>query len=474
MKHLVVLSSILFVACGDNINNARPDASADSSSAVDAAIDAPPFVAPEPFKIDISSGGPDQVMSAAAGPNSTFYVAGFTAATPTGAKYPFVARLTSAGALDSNFGTTGIYTSPVEFKGASDEIDVVVQSDGKVVVSFTIANDIVAADRDIGLFRVTTAGVLDTSFNPLGTSPGFSRINLSNAYDDAGTLKAFDASRALAVGPNDQLFLHATSRDPIADAGASIDTDFTVARLTSLGVLDTAGYGTLGMTRVDLAETDNVATVKSLAVLADGSVIGSGYAKTGTTNGTAQPVLYRLNSAGGRDNGFAGGVFHEVVLTKQTEIYSFAVDGDRITTAGYGRETGDLNVWASMRFDTTTGARSTTFGGVTGGVATVDPAAGAAGSNCRFAVGLPGGKTALIGSTGSAPSRDAALAILTQTGALDTSYGTGVHTFQLDGDDQFWGAAVSNGVLLVAGWRGQAVQSDSANDDSFGLLLPLQ
>jgi uncharacterized delta-60 repeat protein len=478
MTRLILLSSILFAACGDDNTVTRPDAPMiDAPDEVDAAIDAPPgFVAPTPFSLAISGAGPDQIMSAAPGPSGTFYVAGFAAASPTGAKMVYVARVTATGALDMTFGFAGVFVSTMEFKGGTDEIDVAVQSDGKVVVSATIAHATVTADRDIGLFRVSSTGLLDATFGNTGTTPGYSRVSLSDAYDDGGTLKGLDASRSLSVGPSDQLFIHAATRNPAETT--SFDTDFTVARLTALGILDT-GYGTNGMTHVELTETDGVATAKSLAVLSDGSVIASGYAKTNTSNATAQPVLYKLTPTGARDNAFASMVFHEVVLTMQTEIYAFAIDGNKITTAGYGRESGTNNVWASLRFDATTGARATTGFGTTNGVAIVDPSAIAtgtntAGNNCRFALGLPNGKTALIGSTGASPNRDGAIAILTPTGTLDTAYGKGVHTFQLGGDDQFWGAAISGGNILVVGWKGFAAQTETANDNGYGLILPYQ
>lgn len=476
MKRLVVLSAVLYAACGDRYKirvDAAPDIDAPDDH-VDAAVDAPPgFVAPTPFSLAVSGAGPDLIMSAAAGPNGTFYVAGHAAATPTGAKMVFIARVKPTGALDGSFGIGGVFVSAYEFKGGNDEVDVVVQSDGKIVVSATIANNSNAADTDVGLFRVSASGLLDATFGNTGTTPGYSRVNLSTAYDSAG-LKAKDAVRALAVGPSDQLFIHAISRDEVAEAGVSIDQDFTVARLSALGILD-GTYGTTnGKTLTELDETDKLANPRGIVVLADGSVIASGYAKTNASGGSTQPVLYKLTPTGTSDNSFASGLFHEIVLTTQTEIYAFALDGDRITTGGYGRESGVSNVWASLRFNTTTGARSTTFGAATNGIKLVDPSAGTAANNCRFALGLPGGKTALIGSTGANGSREGTLAILTQDGSLDTTYGTGVHKFDFGADDQLWGGAVSGGKLLAVGWKTLASQTETANDDSYGVILPLQ
>jgi hypothetical protein len=194
-------------------------------------------------------------------------------------------------------------------------------------------------------------------------------------------------------------------------------------------------------------------------------------------------VLYRLTPAGALDStawSGNGGVFYDTVLAKQTEVYNFAIDGDRITTAGYGRatdiSTNCCNDWVSLRFNTSTGERDTSFGGgPNNGAVQVDPTGAHTGSNCRNAIALPNGGTALVGSAGPGGTRDAALAILKQNGHLDTEYGTGVMTFSLEGtEDQWWGGAVSGGNLLLIGWKGVgATQTDSANDDTYGVLLPL-
>jgi uncharacterized delta-60 repeat protein len=454
-----------------------PDASIspDSPPGADAAVDAPPqFVKPTPVPVPLSAAGPDQLMSVTAGPNDTFYAAGFAAQTVTGAKLVVVVKLTKTGALDTTFGIGGVYTSTLEFKGGTDEIDLVTQSDGKIVVSATIANATNPSDRDIGLFRVDATGALDPTFGVAGLS----RIDLSTAYDNGTTLVALDSARGLARGPNDTLFLHAVSRGTgtASGGGPRTDPDFTVAKLTASGSLDTT-WGNGGKFLLDIQESN--ATAKGLHALADGSVIASGYANSPGI-GTVQPVLYRLTPAGTLDAGFAtGGLFHETVLTLQTEIYHFAIDGDRITTAGYGRNSGTANDWVSMRFNTTTGVRDTTFGGAPNGAVLIDPSGAMLGSNCRNAIGLPGGKTALIGSTGPAnmPTQDAVVAILTVDGKLDTTYGTGVHVFPLGSasNDQFWGGAVAGDALLITGWRGGgSTQTDTVNDDSHAVVFELQ
>jgi uncharacterized delta-60 repeat protein len=440
----------------------------------DAAADAPSvFVKPTPVMIPLSPSGPDQLMSVTAGPGGSFYAAGYAAATVTGVKYLVVVKLTAAGAVDSSFATNGVFTSALEFKGGSDEIDVVTQSDGRIVVSATIANATNPSDKDVGLFRLTTAGALDATF---GTA-GISRLDLSTAHNNGTMLVGLDAARGLARGPNDTLFVHAISRGTgdAAGGGPRTDTDFTVAKLTAAGALDTA-WGTSGTFKLDIQESN--ATARALQALPDGSVIAGGYASSPGV-GTTQPVLYRLTPAGALDASFAsGGVFHETVLAIQTEVYNFAIDADHMTTAGYGRNTGTTNDWVALRFNIMTGARDTSFGNAPNGAVVIDPSGTMLGSNCRNALALPGGKTALIGSTGPSnmPTQDAAVAVLDANGKLDTHYGTGVHTYPLGAasNDQFWGGAASSDHLLVVGWRGGgATQTETTNDDAFGVVYAL-
>ena len=478
MKKLVQLPLLLLAACGDNGSSTNPDA---PTTPPDAAIDAPDaWVAPTPVAVPLSPAGPDQLMSLASGPSGTFYAAGFAAQTVSGAKYLIVAKLKADGSLDTTFNASGtqpgVYTSTLEFKGSTDEIDIVTQSDGKIVVSATVAATLDAADRDIALFRLTTAGTLDTTFGTLGTST-FS-LNTANP---GSTLTAMDSARGLSVGAGDALFLHAVQRGEgnATAGGPRTDTDFAIVKLgANTGMPDLTWAGNDGKFLLDIQESN--ATAKGLHALSDGSVIGSGYANSPGL-GTVQPVLYKLTSAGVLDTGFATqGLFHEAVLTLQTEIYSIAVDGNAITTAGYGRNTGTANDWVSMRFNTQTGARDTNFGGAANGAVLIDPSGTMLGSNCRNAIALPQGKTALIGSMGpgsmAAEARDGAIAMLTKNGMLDTMYGAGVATYKLgsDGSDQFWGGAVADGKLMVVGWKGgPTTQTDTANDDSFGVVYTL-
>jgi uncharacterized delta-60 repeat protein len=425
------------------------------------------FVPPAPFAVALSTGGPDRLMAATAGPGGSFYAAGYSAAGPSDPKQVVVVKILPTGSLDATFGTGGVAVTGLVFTpGAgdgADEIDVAVQSTGKIVVSATVAagGSAPAGDTDVAVARLNADGTVDSSF---GTA-GVLSLSLNEALDDGGPVGK-DGSRALAIDPtDDRIYLHAFQRN---EGATRTDTDFAVVRVTADGAPDTSFGGGDGKFVLDIGEAN--ATPRALAVLSDRSVLASGYANTG---GGAQPVLYRLTSSGDLVESFAvGGVYHHAVLAVQTEIYGFAVHGTALVTAGYGRETGSRNDWVSLRFHTGSGDRDLDWGGSSIGAVLINPSPNpAVGSNCRSAVGLPGGKTILLGSTGTSPTRKAVFAVLAADGTLDPAYGAAPHLvpFGANTDDQFWGGALSGTQALLVGWR-----VSSGSEDAYALLLPVQ
>jgi uncharacterized delta-60 repeat protein len=436
-----------------------------------------PFVVPTPLAVTLSAGGRDQLQSVTAGPNGTFYAAGFSAADVTGPQHVTVVKLMAAGGLDLTFGGgDGIASTTVEFRGGSDEIDIATQPDGKIIVTATVANASSPDDRDIAVLRFKADGTLDSTFGTAGVQV----LDLSTAHHNGSALVGLDAPRAVAVDSGGRIYVHGQQRGEgnAAAGGPRTDTDFVVVRLAADGTLDASFGGGDGKHLLDIQEAN--ATARTIAVLPDGSVLGSGYANSPDL-GSTQPVLYKLTSAGELDTSFAtAGLFHDTVLTVQTEIYSFVIHGSSVVTAGYGRDSGTTNDWVSLRFDVATGRRDTTWGGAAKGVVLVDPSGAALGSNCRSAVGLPNGKTVLLGSTGpgNSPAQDAAFAVLDSSGRIDTAaYEKGVYTFQLgqNGLDQFWGGAVSGENLMLVGYEGRgASQTATVNDNAYAVVMPVR
>jgi hypothetical protein len=131
-------------SCGDNNDNPTPDG---PPVTPDGPPDGPPgFVVPTPFAVRLAAAGPDQLQSATAAPDGKFYAAGFAGEATTGPRFVTVVKLTTTG-LDPAFGTNGVFTSAVEFRGGAGEVGIATQASGKIVVSATVANAVNPNDR---------------------------------------------------------------------------------------------------------------------------------------------------------------------------------------------------------------------------------------------------------------------------------------------------------------------------------------
>jgi len=480
MKKLVRLAAAAgaslaaLASCGDNNSATPPDAAPVEPDA--ASPDGPaPFVPPVPFAVPLAAAGPDQLQSATAAPSGAFYAAGFAGASLTAPRFVTIVKIAAAGGLDQAFGTDGKATTTLDFRGGAGEIGIATQPSGKIVVSATVASPSDATDRDVAVIRLNTNGQIDTTFG----DNGIRVLDLNTAHNNGTMLVGLDAARGIGVDSGGRIYVLAASRGvgTATGGGPRIDTDFTVARLTVDGAPDATWNGGTA-NRLDIQESN--ATPRGLRALADGSVIVGGYASSPGV-GSTQPVVYKLKSTGELDSAWGnGGVFHEVVLAVQTEVYNFAVHTSHLVTGGYGRNSGTTNDFVSMRFDLATGARDLAWGGAPNGAVLVDPSGTKAGSNCRNSIALPGGKTALIGSTGptNMPAQDATVVILDADGRVDAAtYGGGILKFPLgaNGNDQFWGGAVSGSAAMFVGYKGGgATPTETTNDDAFAVILPLR
>lgn len=506
MKKLVV-ATLFTAACGDDPAK-TPDAGVDSTPMVDAAVDAPPsWTAPQAHSFMLSAAGHDRIMGVSAGPNGSFYAAGYVAAdtASTTPQHIVVVKLLPSGMPDPTFGTGGVLNTNVVFKGGNGEIDIATLADGSAIVSATVpanpVNNDDEDDTDIGLIKITPAGALDTNWGDDGVVVHSFNTSVPNGANFAGR----DASRALKVSATGEIYVHGIQRGEGTVTGGStprIDTDFVVAKFDEDGapVLAYGGNNTGKYVRdIYYLNVHTSATARGIHVFADGSVLAGGYAGTGIVapaegSPPAQAVVIRLNPDGTPTTTFGSagtpGLFHEPVLGWQAEVYDVAVHGDKIVTGGYGRESKlpNINDFISIRLDAATGARDLTWGGTGRVFFDPTPSNKEAGSNCRGAFALPNGKTLLVGSssrslnTSGTPdahpeAQDAVFAVLDSSGKLDTAYGTGIAVYKLgnDGGDQFWGAAVNGDKVLVAGFS-QTVGTASAtnNDDAFAVLLTLE
>ncbi|MFM2415452.1 MAG: hypothetical protein RL385_175 [Pseudomonadota bacterium] len=448
----------------------------------------------------LSTEGHDRLYGVTHDTMGNIYVVGQSAeSTATDADFAIVlAKLDALGNLDSSFAEGGIAKQNVTVGGGSVEVarGVVVQSTGKIVVAGVAEHDPQAAgqlarDADIVLLRFNADGSLDGTFG----REGVARFDLGTGVETQGmngpTLSGGDAQWSLSLAANDGLVVHGATRakGTKSDGTERTDTDWALLRLAADGARD-SDFGEDGMVTLDIGEANGSA--RSATVLADGSIIGTGYATTTTLGeSTQQPVLYKVTPAGAFDESFATedataatGVFYDYVTEPnlRAEAYAAAPQGTSLVTLGYGPTpgTGTSTDWVFCRF-TGEGALDRTFG--KNGIRYVDVEG--YGDNGRAVVVLPDARILGIGggrkapeaplAEGAVPPADAMIALLTEDGDLDPLYGEGgVKLFDFGGaGDFFWGGEVAprGDTVAVVGIAG--AKSEKDDDDAVLLLMKL-
>ena len=350
-----------------------------------------------------------------------------------------LARYNSDGTPDTGFGTSGIITTAIG--NQSWATAVAIQTDGKIVVAgysdygshylFTVA-------------RYTSAGVLDSTF---GGGP-----NGGGDTDIAGT-------RTTSIGSNDAeanaVVIDSTGN--IVVAGWSYTPGpghqvFTVARYTSAGTLDTAGFGTSGVFIQDFGST---AVAYAVAIQpADQKIVVAGASFSGPQAFT----VIRLTAAGSSlDTTFGtSGVATAQVNYQETLPSAMALQSDgKIVVTGY-TEVGGVYSFAIARF-TAAGLLDTDFnpGGTPAGIQATLVGDGTAGG--ALAVAIQGdGKIVAAGYARVSSSIDFALVRYNTDGSPDTSFGTsGIVITPVGTGGAAWayGVAIqSDGKIVAAGY----------------------
>jgi uncharacterized delta-60 repeat protein len=167
-------------------------------------------------------------------------------------------RLTKDGLIDPTFGNNGV-TYPMQ----GEPFAVGTQSDGKIVVAGWIFKGMGGS----GVARFTSAGVLDTTFGNNGVVNGTIAI-----------------ARAMAID----------SADNIVIAGSNLNKTWKVARLLPGGTLDTGGFGTQGIASTDVPSPG---TANGVAFGPGGTIIAAGWSAN-------SGVIARYTSAGQPDTSF--------------------------------------------------------------------------------------------------------------------------------------------------------------------------
>lgn len=217
-----------------------------------------------------------------------------------------VVRYNSDGSLDTNFDTDGIVSESFSGSSAENSADVIIQTDGKIVVAGLVLD---GADIDFGIMRFDTNGSLDNTFS----TDGKVTVDFLGNNDIANDLAIQSDGDIIVVG--------------FADNGTN--DDFAIARFTSSGVLD-VDFDTDGkLTSQPSAFEDQASSVK---IQNDGKIVVGG-----STQETGDDFcLIRYNSDGSVDGTFgtSGVVITHFASSDEIDAIALQTDG-KIVAAGH-------------------------------------------------------------------------------------------------------------------------------------------
>ncbi len=217
---------------------------------------------------------PDVVWNLAMLPKDKFVAIGGTKNSGSGKTDSdiVVAGFTKDGELDAKFGTKGV--TVVDLDGAVDSPrGIQVTKDGKIMgAGYSRDGSGVVSPT---LFRLTSAGKIDTTFGKNGIGGGKVLGSVTEAYDIG-----FQGSKFITAGYGTDV------------SGGKVD--LVAVRWNKNGTMDTS-FGTNGMTRVDIAGDDDRA--RDLVVLKSGHILIAGSGKPTATEIEAMLVLLEPNGA---------------------------------------------------------------------------------------------------------------------------------------------------------------------------------
>jgi uncharacterized delta-60 repeat protein len=290
------------------------------------------------------------------------------------------------GSPDTSFGDQGFTVTPSSRQDFSNAL--AVQSTGQIIVAGTTT----LLGPQLFLAQYTTAGILDTTFNSSGSTPGTQTLLVGSRTE--GNALAIDSSSNILV------------------AGFAIQsqTNMFLARYTSAGILDTSfnttGYNTLSI--------GSGATANAIGIQSSGKIIIAGSA---VINGIPNFAVARFTTAGALDTTFGTGGITTTQVNTLSAIDSLAIDGsDNIIVVG------NANNQITIARYTSSGALDNTFG--TGGIAQPNIGSPAV----AYSVIIDGTFIVLAGSSQINGTKESLIMRLTSSGALDTAFNSTGYT----------------------------------------------
>jgi len=328
-----------------------------------------------------------------------------------------VLRFTTAGVLDTTFGSKGIAVLPARLGGAN----MVLQSNGQIVVAGAATNPSTGGGA-LGVERLNTNGTVDTTF-------GSSGLALAN-------LPADGIEMVVVVEPNGDI-LAGTQLEPV---GRDQPYDTALARFTSAGELDNT-FGSSG--------TVNIAGVGGCAAIA---VLSTG--EFMVENG---PVI-QFTATGSQESTVTGGTIVATGGMANNLISSvFLSNGEYLAAQAVGVGSGrERPIEIQLQRFTLDGSVDSTFANP---IFTFADTTGARIEDSPGGIAVQSNGDIVVIGTHSTESQSGTailngLARFTSSGAFDTTFGTnGVVSNAVPSGTQGLDAVAlqSNGDIVTAG-----------------------
>ncbi|MCY2953312.1 MAG: hypothetical protein NTU53_15230, partial [Planctomycetota bacterium] len=337
---------------------------------------------------DFADGSTDGAFSLVLQPDGKIVAAGYSAS--HGSSGFALARYNDDGSLDPTFGSGGLVTTA--FGNLNARIaGMALQADGKLVVAGTCYSE--GVNADFALARYNLDGTLDGTYGSGGKA-------ITDFHGDT------DKAYGLAIDSQGRIVVAGSSNT------AGGDLDFALARYDSGGRRDPS-FGWHGMVRTNLGRGDDEAS--SVAIQSDGGIAVGGYANADRF------AVVRYLPDGSLDASFASA--GKEVSQQAGEIRSMAVlaDGSLLVAGRADRGSGTRTVsdFGLGRYDAG-GSLVSGFGG--GGIVTTDLGSSVDGANAMAV--QEDGKIILAGFAAPDARRgtDLAMARYNADGTLDTTF----------------------------------------------------
>jgi uncharacterized delta-60 repeat protein len=325
-----------------------------------------------------------------------------------------LARLNSNGTLDNSFGIGGKIVINLNSSG-SWLTAVAIQGDGKIVAGGSVAN---GGQVDFALLRFLSNGTPDPAFGTNG-------VITSN-------LDTYSYLKDLLIQPDGKILV-------AGEAVNVVSSDYAVARFLSNGAPDASFAG--GSVTVDILGDDFVKTIR---LLSSGKMIVGG-------SSSFRFSMIKLKTDGSLDENFGpGGKVTTIVGGMPGNDNCLAIDvqsDGKIIAVGEGTNAATASDVVVARY-TTGGQLDNSF--ANGGLYVAD-LNGAFDQASSVSV-LNNGKILIGGNTNVAGQQQLFVARLTQSGALDGSFGTGGQTTIAAGNEAYaYAMALKGFTIYLAG-----------------------